>query len=47
MPGVTIGDNCVISAGSVVTKDMPNNSVIMGVPAKAVREINEKDIPNY
>lgn len=47
MPGVTIGDNCVISAGSVVMKDMPDNSVIMGVPAKAVREINEKDIPNY
>lgn len=45
MPGVTIGKNCVISAGSVVTKDMPNNSVIMGVPAKAVREINEKDDP--
>lgn len=45
MPGVTIGNNCVISAGSVVTKDMPDNSVIMGVPAKAVREINEKDDP--
>lgn len=45
MPGVTIGNNCVISAGSVVTKDMPDNSVIMGVPAKAVRKINESDNP--
>ena len=45
MPGVTIGNTCVISAGSVVTKDMPENSVIMGVPAKAVREVNDNDRP--
>lgn len=45
MPGVTIGDNCVIAAGSVVTKDMPDNSFIVGVPAKVVREITEDDNP--
>ncbi|WP_067177455.1 DapH/DapD/GlmU-related protein [Sulfurospirillum sp. UCH001] len=37
---VTIGDNCVIGAGSVVTKDIPNNSVAVGNPAKVIRFIN-------
>ena len=36
MPGVTIGSNVVICAGSVVTKDIPDNSVAIGVPAKVV-----------
>ncbi|KLV03717.1 galactoside O-acetyltransferase [Photobacterium aquae] len=36
-PGVTIGDNVVVGAGSVVTKDLPPNTVCVGVPAKAVR----------
>jgi acetyltransferase-like isoleucine patch superfamily enzyme len=35
--GVTIGNGCVIGAGSVVTKDLPPYSVAMGVPAKVVR----------
>ena len=43
MPGVTIGDNSVIGAGSVVTKDIPANCVAMGVPCKVIREIGEKD----
>ena len=38
-PGVTIGDNVVIAAGAVVTKDIPANVVVAGVPAKAIREI--------
>ena len=41
MPGVTIGDNCIIGAGAVVTKDIPSNSVAVGVPARVVRTIDE------
>lgn len=37
LDGVVIGDNCVIAAGSVVTKSMPANSVIGGVPAKVIK----------
>lgn len=37
LDGVTVGDNCVIAAGAVVTKSMPPNSVIAGVPAKVVK----------
>lgn len=37
MPGVTIGNNCIIAAGSVVTKDVPDNSVVGGVPAKIIK----------
>lgn len=39
MPGVTIGDNCVIGAGSVVVKDIPANSVAVGNPCHVVRTI--------
>jgi len=39
LDGVTIGNNCVIAAGAVVTKSMPANSVIGGVPAKVLKEI--------
>ena len=42
-PGVTIGNNCVIGAGSVVTKDIPDNSLVFGVPGRVVRKITEKD----
>lgn len=41
LPGVTIGDNSVIAAGAVVTKDVPANTVVAGVPAKAVKKITE------
>lgn len=47
MPGITIGDNFVIGAGSVVTKDIPANSVAYGVPCRVVREIGEKDREYY
>lgn len=43
LPGVTIGDNTVVGAGSVVTKDLPANVVAFGNPCKVVREIGEKD----
>jgi galactoside O-acetyltransferase len=47
MPGVTIGDNCVIGAGSVVTRDIPPNRVAVGVPCRVVREIGERDREYY
>ena len=47
MPGVNIGDNSVIGAGSVVTKDIPPNSVAFGNPCRVVREINEHDKEFY
>ena len=42
-PGVTIGDNCVIGVGSVVTRDIPPHHLAFGVPAKPIREITEED----
>lgn len=42
-PGVTIGDNCVIGAGSVVTRDIPPNSLAAGVPCRVLREITASD----
>lgn len=47
LPGVTIGDNTVIGAGSVVTKDIPANVVAVGNPCKVLREINEHDREIY
>ena len=41
LPGVTIEDNSVVAAGAVVTKDVPENTVVAGVPAKAVKKIND------
>jgi len=41
VPGVTIGDNAVAAAGAVVTKDVPKNSIVAGVPAKPQRTILE------
>ncbi|WP_086313688.1 hypothetical protein A5821_001221 [Enterococcus sp. 7F3_DIV0205] len=46
-PGVTIGENSVIGAGSVVTKDIPKKSVAVGNPCKVIREINERDRAFY
>ena len=47
MPGVTIGDNSVIGAGSIVTKDIPSNVVAVGNPCRVMREIGEKDRKYY
>lgn len=47
MPGVTIGDNTVIGAGSVVTKDIPANVVAVGNPCKVLRPIGDRDKEFY
>ena len=47
MPGVTIGDNVVIGAGSVVTKDIPSNVVAVGNPCRVMRQVGEHDRKYY
>lgn len=46
-PGVHIGNNVVIGAGSVVTKDIPDNVIAVGNPCKVIREITEEDRKYY
>lgn len=41
LKGVTIGNNCIIGLGSVITKDIPDNSVAVGIPAKVICTIDE------
>ena len=43
VPGITIGDNVVVGAGSVVTKDIPSNVVAVGNPCRVLREVGEHD----
>ena len=47
LPGVTIGDNTVVGAGSVVTKDLPANVVAVGNPCRVMREISGQDALYY
>ena len=41
--GVTVGENSIVAAGAVVTSDVPDNSIVAGVPAKVIRTIGEED----
>lgn len=41
-PGVTIGNNVVVAAGAVVTKDVPDDSLVAGVPAKVIKHLEKK-----
>ena len=41
MPGVTVGRNAVIAGGAVVTKDVPENAIVGGNPAKVIRYLQE------
>ena len=43
LPCVTIGDNTVIGAGSIVTKDIPENVIAVGNPCRVMREITDRD----
>lgn len=47
LPGVNVGDNTVIGAGSVVSRDIPSNCVAFGTPCKVIREIGTKDEKYY
>ncbi|MGL5688783.1 MAG: DapH/DapD/GlmU-related protein, partial [Weissella cibaria] len=40
LPGVTIGDNVVVGAGAVVTKDVPSNVMVAGNPARVIKTLN-------
>jgi len=42
MPGVTIGENSIVGAGAVVTHDVPDNVIVAGVPARFIKNINDK-----
>lgn len=44
LPGITIGEDCVVAAGSVVTKDVPDHKVVMGVPARIVGNVPSEEI---
>lgn len=39
MPGVTIGENSIVAAGAVVTRDVPSNTIVGGVPAKVLKSL--------
>ena len=43
LPGVNIGENVIVGASALVTKDIPDNKVVMGVPARIVRDVNETE----
>jgi acetyltransferase-like isoleucine patch superfamily enzyme len=43
-PGVEIGEEAFIAAGAVVTRDVPPRAVVMGVPARVIREVPERDL---
>ena len=46
LPGVTIGNNVVVAAGAVVTKDVPDNTLVGGVPARKIKEIEDDILSN-
>ena len=43
LPGVTIGEDCVVGAGSLVTRDVPDNSLVLGSPGRVVRKLEDNE----
>lgn len=41
MPNTTIGNNCIVGAGAVITRNIPDNSVVVGVPGKIIGNIED------
>lgn len=44
LPGVTVGENAVVAAGAVVSKDVPDNTIVGGIPAKIIKSLNPDQI---
>lgn len=44
LPGVTIGEDCVVGAGSLVTRDVPDNSLVLGSPGRVVRKLEDNEV---
>lgn len=42
LPGVTVGENAIVGSGAVVTKDVPDNVIVVGNPARIIRELEEE-----
>ena len=46
LQGVTIGENAVVAAGAIVTKDVPDNVIVGGIPAKIIKTLNDDTLPD-
>lgn len=44
LPGITVGENAIVAAGAVVSKNVPDNTIVGGIPAKIIKEINDESL---